>query len=102
MAEIEQGGIGDLFDYSFTKFVTPTVIRILYVLVLLFAAVLWAVAIIEGFILNWRAGLWGIIGGGLLFFIALLLYRIVFELVMVVFKIKEDTDRIGTGGATNI
>ena len=82
--------------------VTPTVIRILYVLVLLFAAVLWAVAIIEGFLLNWRAGLWGIIGGGLVFFILLLLYRVALALVMIVFKIKEDTARIGADGSTDI
>jgi len=32
--------------------------------------------------------------GGLIFLMAVLLYRIMFELVMVIFAIKQNTDRL--------
>ena len=50
MAEEQQNvGFGDIFDLSFKKYVTPTVIRVLFILVRVFAALWWLFLVIAGF-----------------------------------------------------
>ena len=90
----ENEGLSGIFDFTFTKFVTPVIIKILYILVIVFGGLLWVVALI-GAIFNGFAAFLGVLFFGtlgLLMFI--LLYRIMFELVMVIFSIKENTDRL--------
>jgi len=91
--------LGGIFDFTFTKFVTPVVIKILYILVLVFGGLIWIFALIGAFV-----GLFNDQGVGPLFFVlvfgtlgllmSILFYRIMFELVMVIFAIKENTDRL--------
>ncbi|MEN8235190.1 MAG: DUF4282 domain-containing protein [Actinomycetota bacterium] len=91
----EQAGLGDIFDLTFTKFVTPVVIRVVYILVMVLAAIGWLLAIISATNSNGFVGfLAGIVFGGLAFIIVLLLYRVMLEVVMVVFAIKKNTDRL--------
>ena len=85
---------GDIFDLTFTKFVTPVVIKAAFIVVQVIAGLLWLFMIIGGFSSNFGAGLAGIIFGGLGFLLFVLLYRIMFELVMVIFAIKTNTDRL--------
>ena len=89
----DEGGFGDIFDLTFTKFVTPTVIRVLFILVIVFSALWWLFVVIAGFSSSFGAGLTALILGGLGFIIFVLLYRVFFELVMVIFRIKDNTDR---------
>jgi ABC-type multidrug transport system permease subunit len=89
----DEGGFGDIFDLTFTKFVTPTVIRVLFILVIVFSALWWLFAVIAGFSSSFGAGLTALILGGLGFLIFVLLYRVFFELVMVIFSIKNNTER---------
>ncbi|MEN8113090.1 MAG: DUF4282 domain-containing protein [Actinomycetota bacterium] len=92
----EQAKFGDIFDLTFTKYVTPMVIRIIYILVMVLAAIAWLVAIIGATNANGFLGfLAGLVFGGLGFLVMLLLYRVMLELVMVIFAIKENTDRLG-------
>ena len=83
----------DIFDLTFTKFVTPTVIRVLFILVIVFSALWWLFLVIAGFSSSAGGGLTALILGGLGFIIFVLLYRVFFELVMVIFRIKDNTDR---------
>ncbi|MEN8237793.1 MAG: DUF4282 domain-containing protein [Actinomycetota bacterium] len=92
MADSE--GLGGLLDFSFTKFVTPTIIKILYILVLVFGALFWIVALISSIFSGFAAFLGVLVFGTLAFLMAILMYRIMFELVMVIFSIKENTDRL--------
>jgi|COG998Drversion2_1049125.scaffolds.fasta_scaffold454296_1 multisubunit Na+/H+ antiporter MnhB subunit len=89
----DEGGFGDIFDLTFTKFVTPTVIRVLFILVIVFSALWWLFLVIAGFSSSAGGGLTALILGGLGFIIFVLLYRVFFELVMVIFRIKDNTDR---------
>ncbi|TVZ07352.1 DUF4282 domain-containing protein [Trebonia kvetii] len=92
----EKGFIGSLFDFSFDSFVTPKIIKVLYVLLTIWTLLLGLFFLIIGF----RQG--GV-GGGIAvliivepIFILLTLgvYRVVLEAFMVIFRIHEDTKKI--------
>jgi Domain of unknown function (DUF4282) len=92
----EKGFLGSLFDFSFSSFVTPKIIKVLYVLLTLWTALIAIIILIVGF----RTG--GI-GGGLVTLIivdpiivllSLGLYRVVLEAFMVVFRLYEETKKI--------
>jgi hypothetical protein len=84
-------GFSDIFDLSFKKYVTPTVIRVLFILVMVFAGLWWLFAVIAGFSSSAGAGIGALILGGVGFLVFILMYRVFFELVMVIFSIKENT-----------
>lgn len=93
----DHGGLNDLFDFTFTKFITPTVIRIVYILAIVFAAVGWLALVIGGFTRGAAAGLGSLIFGTLAALIAILMWRVILELTMVIFKIKDNTDPSNAG-----
>ena len=90
----EKANLSDIFDLTFTKFVTPIVIKIAFIVVMVIAGLAWLAAIFGGFANGFWGGIGGLIFGGLVFIIIVLLYRIMFELVMVIFAIKRNTDRL--------
>ncbi|MCL1586852.1 MAG: DUF4282 domain-containing protein [Actinomycetia bacterium] len=87
-------GLSGIFDFTFTKFVTPVIIKILYILVLVFGGLLWVILLITSIFNGFAAFLGVLIFGTLGFLMTVLLYRVMFELVMVIFAIKENTDRL--------
>ena len=90
----EKATLADIFDFTFTKFVTPIVIKIAFIVMLVLAALMWLMAIFAGFANGIGGGFMGLIFGGLMFILMVLGYRVTFELVMVIFSIKKNTDRI--------
>jgi hypothetical protein len=87
-------GLSGIFDFTFTKFVTPVVIKILYILVLVFGGLFWIIALVASIFSGFAAFLGVLVFGTLALLISILFYRIMFELVMVIFSIKENTDRL--------
>jgi hypothetical protein len=87
-------GLSGIFDFTFTKFVTPVVIKILYILVLVFGGLFWIIALVTSIFSGFAAFLGVFIFGTLGLVMFVLLYRVMFELVMVIFAIKENTDRL--------
>ena len=89
---MEKGFLGSLFDLSFTSFVTTKLIKVLYVLSLILLGLGYLFIAAAAFHESGGAGaLWLFILGPLVIFFYLLLYRVFFELVMVVFRIFENT-----------
>ena len=92
----EKGFLGSLFDFSFSSFVTPKIIRVLYVLFTIWTALLALAILVIGF----RSG--GFAGGLFVLFIVepifilltLGIYRVVLEAFMVVFRLYEETKKI--------
>jgi hypothetical protein len=91
-----KGFVGSLLDFSFTSFVTPKIIKALYVLVTIWVALIGLFILVEGFRL-------GGLGGGLFVLIivepiflllTLGIYRVVLEAFMVIFRIYEETKKI--------
>lgn len=109
---MERGFFGSLLDLSFTSFVTTKLIKVLYVLSLVLLALLYVVVAIalftsgggesvsfgdDGTLQTSGGGsaglglLWLFIIGPLLVFFYTLAYRVVFELVIVLFRIYENS-----------
>jgi hypothetical protein len=92
----ERGFIGSLFDFSFNSFVTPKIIKVLYVLFTIWTALVGLILLIVGF----RSG--GLAGGLFILIIVepifllltLGIYRVVLEAFMVIFRIYEETKKI--------
>jgi len=92
----EKGFVGSLFDFSFKSFVTPKIIKVLYVLFTIWTALISLLIAIIGF----RTG--GLVGGLFVLIIVVPIYvlltlgvwRVVLEAFMVVFRIYEETKKI--------
>lgn len=92
----EKGFLGSLFDFSFSSFVTPKIIRMLYILFTVWTALVAVVILIIGF----RTG--GVVGGlftliivePIFVLLTLGIYRVILEAFMVVFRIYEETRQI--------
>jgi hypothetical protein len=87
-----------LFDYSFTSFVTPKIIKVLYVLATI-AVSLWTLALVlAGFNAGSGAGLFMlVIGGPLLFLLGMVYSRVLLELVIIFFRINGNVQDLRDG-----
>jgi Domain of unknown function (DUF4282) len=91
-----KGFFGSLFDFSFTSFVTPKIIKVLYVLYTIWMVV-WALFFLRlGFKYGGAAGGFAtlIVVDPIFLVLSLGLYRVVLELFMVVYRIHEDLKAI--------
>jgi len=88
----QQGMIASLFDFSFSSFITPKIQKVLYVLMLLGAAICGLMTFITVF--GMGSGFFGKVGGliggaiaGPLVFLFLAMYfRVMMEILIVVFR----------------
>jgi Domain of unknown function (DUF4282) len=94
-----KGFIASLFDFGFTSFVTPKVVKVLYVLIMIVLGLGALVYTLFAFKLNAVFGIFVlIIGDPLFLIISLALYRISLELFVVIFRIAEDLRAIRDRG----
>jgi hypothetical protein len=94
----DKGFLGALFDFSFSHYVTPTIIRIIFGIVIVVSAILALLVAIAAFDVNIVLGfLVLIIFGPLIFLVYVILYRVFLEVVMAVFKIAENTTKLVEG-----
>ena len=95
-SDLEKGFLGSLFDFSFKSFVTPKIIKVLYVLVTLWTALIGVVILVSGFKFGGVAGglFTLIIVEPIFLLLTLGVYRVVLEAFMVVFRIYEETKKI--------
>ncbi len=78
-----------LFDFTFSQFVTTRLIRLLYVVGVLVAALVTFSAIVAGFRESTGAGIVALIFSPILFLIFVILVRVYLEIVIVIFRIAE-------------
>ncbi|HUY52556.1 MAG TPA: DUF4282 domain-containing protein [Streptosporangiaceae bacterium] len=86
-----KGFLSSLFDFGFTSFVTPKVVKVLYALIVIvvglsalgFAVTMLATNVLFGIITL-------LIGAPLYFLVVTALYRITLEFFMVIFRMSED------------
>jgi hypothetical protein len=86
-----KGFLGALFDFGFTSFVTPKVIKVLYMLIvigtvvsaLVFTIVVFKASVMFGFLML-------VFGDPLFILIALAIYRVILEFFVVTFRAAED------------
>ena len=96
-----KGFFGSLFDYSFSSFVTPRIIKVLYVLATILIS-LWTLFLDRRRLQRVRGagGAMLLIGGPLFFLFSMIYARVFLELVIVFFRINGNVqeirdDRIG-------
>jgi len=89
-----KGSIGMLFDLSFTEFITTRIIKVLFIIGVAFAAIWAFVLIVGGFSAGAGMGVLFLILSPIVFLLLVLGARIWCELIIVVFRIAENTSRL--------
>lgn len=90
-----EGFFRSLFDYSFSSFVTPRIIKILYVLATITIGLWTLFIVLAGFNVSSGAGLLTLVIIGPLFFVLSMIYaRVLLELVIVFFRINGNVQEI--------
>lgn len=79
------------FDFSFKTFVTPSLIKVLFIVFMVVIGLSVLGMIIVGFMAGAGTGVMFLIGGLIYGFLMLLWARVILEIVVVFFRIKEDT-----------
>ncbi|MEU4352396.1 DUF4282 domain-containing protein [Streptomyces sp. NPDC023838] len=89
-----KGFFAGLFDFGFSTFVTPKVIKFAYVVITILIGITWIIFIVSGFHKSSGVGILTLVVGLLVALLWLIVYRITFELVMVIFRIGSDVHAI--------
>ena len=90
----DKGFFGALFDISFSSFITPKIISVLFVIFMILSGLAALVMIITGFMGGIVNGLVAVVLSPIVVFLYILFARIWLELVVVMFKIAENTDKM--------
>jgi hypothetical protein len=90
----QKSSIGILFDLSFSEFVTTRVIKLLFIIGVFFAAIGTIILILSGFSDGIGKGIMFLILSPLLFLLYVLGARIWCEMIIVLFRIAENTSRL--------
>ncbi len=80
-----------IFDFSFTEFISIDLIRVLYVFAFIVAGLAMIGTILAGFSNSFMWGLGSIIMAPVVFFIIVFVARIGLEVLVVLFRIAENT-----------
>jgi hypothetical protein len=83
------GFLGALFDFSFTNFVTTKLIKVLYALGIIVAALYALAFVVAGFAKGPLFGVLFIVLGAICFFVIVIYSRVCMELIIVIFRAAE-------------
>lgn len=97
-----KGFFGGLFDLSFTEFVTTRVIKVLYVLAILLSAIGALGLLIGGIARGGGTAFVAIILSPVAFLLYVLMARIWLEVIIVLFRIAENTNRLVEQGEKTV
>ncbi len=87
--------LGHVFDCSFQHFITPRVIRIVYILAIIGLAIISIAMVVKGFEFSETRGvLTLVIVAPLYFIITVIITRIWLELILIIFRIGEDVAKL--------
>ncbi|MGB9619047.1 MAG: DUF4282 domain-containing protein [Armatimonadota bacterium] len=90
-----------LFDFSFSEFITMSVIRVLYVIAVIASAIGALMMLVTGLMSLGESvlrGLGMIILSPIMFILYVICARIWFELILIIFRIEEHTEKIAGAG----
>lgn len=91
----KKGIIGCLLDFGFTQFVTTRIVPILYILGIIGSAIVAILVIIGGFTSGSGAvGALSLIMAPIIFVFNVLMTRIWLEMIIAVFRVAENTQRL--------
>lgn len=90
----KRGFFGRLFDFSFEEFITPSIIKILFIISIVVIGLGVLGGIIVGFMSGVGTGFFFLIGGLIGGFLWILYVRVLLELFIVFFRIHDNTEEI--------
>lgn len=90
----KKGFLGALFDFSFSEFITTKLIQILFIIGIIFSAIVALIFIVSGFNLSSGIGILFLILSPIIFVLYVILIRIWLEIIIVIFKIAENTKKL--------
>ena len=98
---MEQGFLASLFDLSFQDFITTRIVKVLFILGIIGAG-LWAVVFLfAGLAQGGAFALGALIGAPLGFLMIVLGTRVWLELIIVVFRVADNTAELVAQGKSN-
>ncbi len=103
MNQVNQTGSGffkSLFDFSFKTYITPTIIKIVYAIVMVLAGLSALALVVISFRASANGGVFELlIVAPIVFLFYVILYRIFLEVTMAIFTIAENTTRMANAAA---
>lgn len=90
----QSSSLGTLFDFTFNRFITITIVKFLYGLILALIALGWLIAVIGGFARGFGTGVVGLVLFTIIALIYVIGWRVALELVVVIFRIGENTSAL--------
>lgn len=94
----EKGFFSSLFDLSFSDFITPRIIKLLFVISIIVSVIAAGVLLVSGLSQGDGAALLALIGAPLLFLLYVIMARVWLEVIMVLFRIADNTDQLAGRG----
>ncbi len=92
--DFSNAGLEALFDFNFSRFLTLNVMKGLYFFGLVLIALFWLMAVVTGFTQSAGAGVVTFMFGSLVAILYVIFLRVSLELIVVIFRIGENTARI--------
>jgi uncharacterized protein DUF4282 len=94
-----RGFFASLFDYSFSSYITPRIIKVLYVLATVLVALWTLVIILIAFNASSTLGILTLLIVGPIYFVLAMIYtRVLLELLSAFFRIHDDVQEINQRG----
>ena len=95
MQDINQSSfISTLFDLTFTRFISETLISVLYMVAVILAGIAVIVGVITAFTNEIIYGVTSLVLAPIIFFIYVIAVRVLFEFVIVIFRIADHARQI--------
>ncbi|GAA1738234.1 hypothetical protein GCM10009809_36680 [Isoptericola hypogeus] len=85
--------LGALFDYSFTRYITPTIVKVVYVIVTILVALAWLFGIVAAFQVSVGVGIGYLLLAWIVALVYLALARITLEFFVAVINVSEKVNR---------
>ncbi len=90
----DTGLVAGLLDFGFSRFITLSVVKVLYLLGLALIALTWLIMVISAFTNSAGMGLATLVIGSVAAVIYAVLWRVGLELIVVIFRIGENTSKM--------
>ncbi|MDY6827512.1 MAG: DUF4282 domain-containing protein [Bacillota bacterium] len=91
---MQKGFISSLFDFSFTEFITPKIISILFIIGVVGSGIAAVGFIVSGFATSIVMGILFLILSPFVFLLMVIAFRVYMEIIIILFKIYENLKTI--------
>ncbi|MFY9916528.1 MAG: DUF4282 domain-containing protein [Nocardioidaceae bacterium] len=89
----DSGFFGALFDFSFSQFVTPKIVKLVYVLATIGLGLAYVIVVIAGFSQSAGAGLVLLVVGAIIALVYLAFIRMTLEFYYAIVRMSQDINR---------